>query len=148
MMARALALAVPALEVNGPEDQALNWDAIDWRGHEDQVRRLRQRIFKATRDEDWKKVRNLQELMLRSMSNTLVSVRQVTQRNAGRKTPGVDGQVALTSPDPLELAARMHPHAHPWKARPVRRVFLPKPGTTHQRPPPIPPQPPLYRAFP
>jgi hypothetical protein len=40
MMAQALALAVPALEVNGPEDQALNWDAIDWRDHEDQVRRL------------------------------------------------------------------------------------------------------------
>ncbi|MGH3225992.1 MAG: reverse transcriptase N-terminal domain-containing protein [Streptosporangiaceae bacterium] len=53
---------MPALEVNGPEDQALNWDAIDWRGHEDQVRRLRQRIFKATRDEDWRKVRNLQKL--------------------------------------------------------------------------------------
>ena len=44
MMAQALALAVPALEVNGPEDQALNWDAIDWRDREDQVRRLRQRI--------------------------------------------------------------------------------------------------------
>ena len=66
-------MAVPALEVNGPEDLALNWDAIDWRNHEDQVRRLRQRIFKATRDEDWKKVRNLQKLMLRSLSNTLVA---------------------------------------------------------------------------
>ena len=28
---------------------------------------------------------------LRSWSNTLISVRQVTQRNTGRKTAGVDG---------------------------------------------------------
>ena len=31
--------------VNGPADDALVWDAIDWRPHEDNVRRLRQRIF-------------------------------------------------------------------------------------------------------
>ncbi|MFD1277289.1 reverse transcriptase N-terminal domain-containing protein [Streptomyces kaempferi] len=41
--------------------------------------RLRQRIFKATREEDWALVRSLQKLMLRSWSNTLISVRQVTQ---------------------------------------------------------------------
>jgi RNA-directed DNA polymerase len=35
--------------VNGPEDVVLDWDAIDWRYHEDNVRRLRQRIFTATR---------------------------------------------------------------------------------------------------
>jgi RNA-directed DNA polymerase len=134
MMAHALALAMPALDVNGPEDPALDWDVIDWRGCEDQVRRLRQRIFKAAREQDWKKVRNLQKLMLRSLSNTLVSVRQVTQRNAGRKTAGIDGQVALTSRDRAELAERLHRRAQPWKARPVRRVFIPKPGTKKQRP--------------
>ena len=31
-----------------------------------QVRRLRQRIFKASQEQDWPKVRNLQKLMLRS----------------------------------------------------------------------------------
>ncbi|MCA1705803.1 MAG: reverse transcriptase N-terminal domain-containing protein, partial [Actinobacteria bacterium] len=82
--------------MNGPEDVP-DWDAIDWRVHEGNVRRLRRRIFKATREQDWAKVRSLQKMMLRSWSNTLVSVRQVTQRNAGRRTPGVDGQVALTS---------------------------------------------------
>jgi hypothetical protein len=76
------------LGVNGPEDTRLNWDAIDWRAQEETARRLRQRIFKATRDGDLKKVRNLQKLMLRSRANTLVSVRQAAQRNAGRKTAG------------------------------------------------------------
>ena len=85
------------LMVNGPAGDALCWDAIDWRFHEDNVRRLRQRIFTAARDGDLGTLRNLQKLMLRSWSNTLLSVRQATQRNAGRKTAGVDGEVALSS---------------------------------------------------
>jgi ABC-type multidrug transport system fused ATPase/permease subunit len=32
--------------VNGPEDLPFEWDAVDWRSSEDEVRRLRQRIFK------------------------------------------------------------------------------------------------------
>ena len=35
--------------VNGPEGDVLDWDAVDWRQVEDDVRRLRQRIFTATR---------------------------------------------------------------------------------------------------
>ena len=35
--------------------------------------------------------------MLRSRANTLVSVRRVTEINAGRETAGVDGQVVLTA---------------------------------------------------
>ena len=94
--------------VNGPEDNLLDWDAIEWRTHEDNVRRLRQRIFKATRDGDLKRVRSLQKLMLRSWSNTLISVRQVTQRNAGRSTAGVDGTVVVTARGRMELAVRLH----------------------------------------
>src|SRR4051794_10044332 len=85
-----------ARQANGPEGVP-DWDAVNWQLHEGNVRRLRQRIFKAARDQDWAKVRSLQKMMLRSWSNTLVSVRQATQRNAGRRTAGVDGQVALTS---------------------------------------------------
>src|SRR5271165_4397325 len=83
-------------KVNGPEDD-LEWAAIDWGFHEEQVRRLRQRIFKATKAGDLKRVRRLQKLMLRNWSNTLVSVRRVTQQNAGRKTAGIDGVVVTTA---------------------------------------------------
>jgi RNA-directed DNA polymerase len=90
------------LMVNGPEDVVPEWEKVDWRHHEDNVRRLRQRIFKAAQEEDLAAVRNLQKLLLRSWSNTLVSVRQATQRNAGRKTAGIDREVATLrrgSPD-------------------------------------------------
>jgi RNA-directed DNA polymerase len=124
MTAFAFAVAMADLGVNGPEDDRLDWDAIDWRAQEETVRRLRQRIFKATRDGDLKKVRNLQKLMLRSRANTLVSVRQATQRNAGRKTAGIDGEVALTSSARAQVATVLHESAKPWQASPVKRVYI------------------------
>jgi RNA-directed DNA polymerase len=111
--------------VNGPEDVP-DWDAIDWRVHEGNVGRLRRRIFKATREQDWAQARSLQKMMLRSWSNTLVSVRQVTQRNAGRGTPGVDGQVALSSKARAEMTVQVHHTISTWDPVPVRRVYVPK----------------------
>jgi RNA-directed DNA polymerase len=115
-----------AVTVNGPEDEDLDWDAIGWPVHEDRVRRLRCRIFKASKAGDLAMVRNLQKMMLRSWSNTLVSVRQVTQRNAGRGTAGVDGQVAVTSRARMDLAVLVHRTAKSFQPLPVRRVYLPK----------------------
>jgi RNA-directed DNA polymerase len=112
--------------VNGPEGAALDWEDIDWPTHEGNVRRLRRRIFKAAQEQDWPKVRNLQKLMLRSRSNTLVSVRQVAQRNAGRGTAGIDGEVALDSPARQDLAVRVHQTIRTWRPAAVKRVYIPK----------------------
>jgi RNA-directed DNA polymerase len=114
-----------ARQANGPEGVP-DWDAINWQAHEGNVGRLRQRIFKAAREQDWAKVRSLQKMMLRSWSNTLVSVRQVTQRNAGRRTAGVDGQVALTPGARAEMAVRVHRLTSGWDPLPVRRAYVPK----------------------
>jgi RNA-directed DNA polymerase len=126
----AVAGVAAAPRANGPEDQPRNapvhWDRIDWRGQEERVRRLRQRIFKASQEQDWPKVRNLQKLMLRSRANTLVSVRQVTQRNAGRGTAGIDGEVALTPEARTDVAVRVHQSISSWNPRAVRRVYIPK----------------------
>ena len=70
---------------NGPTRRT-DWHAIDWRKAQRIVRNLRQRIFRATQAGDWRKVRSLQKLMLRSYSNVLLGVRQVTQVNAGKYT--------------------------------------------------------------
>ena len=117
--------------MNGPEEPPGEfngdaWQQVDWRTHEDRVRRLRSRIFKAVKDGDLARVRNLQKLMLRSWSNTLISVRQVTQRNTGRKTAGIDGRVALTSQARAEVAVQVHATRDSWQPVAVKRVYIPK----------------------
>jgi RNA-directed DNA polymerase len=112
--------------VNGPEDEILDWWSIDWPAVEEEVRRLRQRIFTASKAGDLKKVRNLQKLMLRSRANALVSVRRVTEQNAGRKTAGVDGKVVVTAPGKAMLADRVGRLGTTGTAQPVKRVYIPK----------------------
>ncbi|WP_128382279.1 group II intron reverse transcriptase/maturase [Streptomyces cavernae] len=119
--------------VNGPEDDFTDWLSIDWQAAEENVRRLRQRIFTASQAGDLKRVRSLQKLMLRSRSNTLMSVRRVTEVNAGRKTAGIDGMVVLLPQGKAELADWMQHKAAPWRPRPVRRVFIAK-ANGRQRP--------------
>src|SRR5215813_4232527 len=117
-----------AAAANGPEGDVLDWDAVGWRAVEDDVRRLRQRIFTASKAGDLKKVRNLQKLMLGSRANALVSVRRVTEVNAGRKTAGVDGRVVLAGWEKAEMAAWLQRGAAAWRPWPVKRVFIPKAG--------------------
>jgi|SRR5215471_4540501 len=122
------AAAVTDAVVNGPEGEPLDWDAVDWRQVEEDVRRLRQRIFAASQAGDLKKVRNLQKLMLRSRANALLSVRRVTELNAGRKTAGVDGKTVLLSRDKSGWANWAQFRSQSWTPKPVRRVYIPKPG--------------------
>jgi RNA-directed DNA polymerase len=137
MAATECAGTLDTVTVNGPQDddhdKGREWDQISWRRVEDDVGRLRRRIFKASQEGDLKQVRNLQKLMLRSRSNTLHSVRRVTQQNAGRATAGIDGKVALTSSARGALAVELHRRTSPWRARPVKRVFIPK-ANGKQRP--------------
>jgi len=135
MTTQQTAMSVAAGVVNGPEGELLDWHEIDWRAAEEGVRRLRQRIFTASRAGNLRRVRSLQKLMLRSRANTLLSVRRVTELNAGRATAGVDGKVVLLPESKAELVDWVLHNAEPWQARPVKRVFIPKKGSTGKRRP-------------
>src|ERR1041384_6410197 len=73
----------------------------------------------------------VQRLLMSSRSAKLLAVRKVTQDNQGKKTAGVDGVKALRPAQRLKLA---HTLRIGHKARPVRRVWIPKPATDEQRP--------------
>lgn len=113
-----------SLSANGTETQT-DWNAINWKKANRTVRNLRQRIFRAAHEGNLKKVRSLQKLMLKSYSNRLVSVRRVGQINTGKNTPGVDKLVIKT---PAARAKMVDTLAHYslWKAKPARRVYIPK----------------------
>lgn len=133
MQQMAPAAARRTSETNRPQDEPLDWHSIDWAGTEENVRRLRQRIFKATQEGDLGKVRNLQKLMLRSRSNTLVSVKRVTQQSKGRKTAGIDRERALTPQARARMAVDIDQQTQPWRAKPVKRIYIPK-SNGKQRP--------------
>src|SRR6266436_5971050 len=118
---------------NGTEKHPdTNWNSIDWHQEERRVRNLRQRIFRATQADDWKRVRSLQKLMLRSRANRLVSVRRAAQLNTGKKTPGVD-KVLLKTPEARGRMVDHLAHYQLWKAKPARRVYMLK-ANGKQRP--------------
>ncbi len=108
-----------------------NWNAVDFRRAEEQVRRLRGRIFRARKRGDVRNVRRLQKLMLRSRSNRILAVRRVAQLNRGKKTPGVDGQTAL---EPRERGWLVDALSQWRRALPVKRVWIPKAGGKKKRP--------------
>jgi len=111
---------------NGTEKHPdTNWNATDWHQEERRVRNLRQRIFRATQAGDWKRVRSLQKLMLRSRANRLVSVRRVAQLNKGKNTPGVD-KVLLKTPAAKGRMVDHLAHYELWTAKPARRVYIAK----------------------
>ena len=115
----------------GAGGQAPEWNLIPWDFIEKSIRKLRQRIFRAIREQKWKEARSLMKLMLRSYFNLLVSVRKVTQKNKGKKTAGVDGEVALTPKARMALVRSMGRHTL-WKAKPTRRIYIPKVGKPGQ----------------
>jgi RNA-directed DNA polymerase len=112
------------LSANGTEKQT-DWNAVNWQKANRIVRNLRHRIFRATQEGNLKKVHSLQKLMLKSDSNRLVSVRRVTQINAGKNTPGVD-KLVIKTPAARGKMVDSLAHYTAWKAKPARRIYIPK----------------------
>jgi RNA-directed DNA polymerase len=72
---------------------------------------------------------------MKSNAARLLAVRRVTQDNQGKKTAGIDGIKAVTPVRRLIMAQQIHPkHWKKQKAKPVRRVWIPKPGKAERRP--------------
>ncbi len=107
------------------------WKDIPWRKLERVVFKLQKRIYRAAQRGDKRMVRRLQRLLASSQAAKKLAVRQVTQDNQGKKTAGVDGVKALTPKQRLELVGQI---GILGRAKPARRVWIPKPGRTEKRP--------------
>ncbi|MFV5979931.1 reverse transcriptase N-terminal domain-containing protein, partial [Klebsiella pneumoniae] len=77
------------------------WHTIDWKACHARVRKLQLRIAKATRQQQWRQVRELQRILTRSFSGKAVAVRRVTE-NTGKRTPGIDGKIWHTPKEKWE----------------------------------------------
>ena len=108
--------------INGDNGQLTDWSQINWKRARKIVKNLRERIFRAKQLGSLKKLRRLQKLLLRSLSNLLLSVRQITQVNTGKQTAGIDKEVVNTPEQRVKLVNK-------WEmlqANPTKRVYIPK----------------------
>jgi RNA-directed DNA polymerase len=96
------------------------------------VRRLQGRIYRAAAKGEPAKVKNLHKLLIHSLSAKLKAIRQVTQENRGKHTPGIDGVVCDTPKARLALLKEGLTF-NGYCPKPARRVYIPK-ANGKQRP--------------
>jgi RNA-directed DNA polymerase len=101
------------------------WADVNWHAVEENVRRLQERISRATTHNAWRMVNNLQKLLGRATSNKLLASRRTTQENQGKHTAGVDGMVYDT-PEARWKLFQEGLSLKGYKPKPVRRVYIPK----------------------
>lgn len=107
------------------------WNDINWKMVEEHVNRLQTRIAKAVKQGKWYLVKRLQYLLTHSFYAKLLAVKRVT-RNRGKKTAGIDGAKWTTPNSKTNAALKLSNKK--YKAKPLRRVYIPKPGTDKKRP--------------
>ena len=107
------------------------WKDLPWRKIERNVFKLQKRIYQASSRGDNQSVHKLQRLLVNSWSAKYLAVRRVTQDNQGKHTAGIDGVKSLPANKRLAMAKQLNLAS---TAQPVRRVWIPKPGTDEKRP--------------
>ena len=116
-----------------PDAAALEhqWKTMDWKKAEAEVSRLQARIAKATQEKKWNTVKRLQYLLTHSYYAKALAVRKVTT-NKGKNTPGVDHELWKTPAAKMRGVKSLTDKG--YKAKPLRRVYIEKPGKKKKRP--------------
>lgn len=110
----------------------IEWNLVEWPLVENRVFRYQTRIYRASQNDNKKLVNYLQKRLIRSLDAKLLSVRQVTTENKGRKTTGVDNRVYETPEKKAKLVAKLKLDG---KANLIRRVEIPKLGRPNEKRP-------------
>jgi RNA-directed DNA polymerase len=108
-----------------PSIQSLWESDINWDRAEKYVKRLQERIYQLTKCQQWLKVRNLQKLLARSYYTKVLAIREITQRNQGKETPGIDDKIYDTPEKRWSLIQESFNYQTD-KASPVKRIYIPK----------------------
>ena len=103
-----------------------SWKGLPWKKFQKDLFRLQRRVYEAVQAGDMRKAKSLQKLILKSSSSRYLAIRQVTQLNAGKKTPGIDGKASLSYSERFRLNDRLKSSAKEWKHQALREIPIPK----------------------
>ena len=109
-----------------------SWAKINWSILENNLAGYQQRVYRAEINGQVRKRKKLQRKICNSFEAKLLAVRQVTERNKGKKTPGVDEMTAVSNKEKLKLAKMLN--LSDSSSKPIRRIYIPKPGKVEKRP--------------
>lgn len=107
------------------------WKTLPWKKIQRGVFKLQKRIYQAKQRGDRATVHKLQRLLTHSWQARCLAVKRVAQENQGKNTAGVDGVRKLGPQQRLALVSDLQ---RPTKPKPVRRVYIAKPGKVEKRP--------------
>lgn len=108
------------------------WKRLPWKQFRKDTFRLQKRIYEASRENNMARVLYLQKRLFRSYGARMLAIRQVTQLNSGKKTPGIDGKSSLTVDQRFLLEQELSCKGMKWKHMGVRAINIPKPDGTHR----------------
>jgi RNA-directed DNA polymerase len=103
-----------------------SWKNLPWKKFRRNLFRLQRRVFKAVSTGNLQKAKSLQKLILKSRSARMLSIRQVTQLNAGKRTAGVDGKASLSFKERFTLENQLKTEAARWNHKGLREIPIPK----------------------
>ncbi|MBP0011431.1 group II intron reverse transcriptase/maturase [Roseofilum sp. Belize Diploria] len=107
------------------------WNSIPWKKVQRKVFKVQKSIYKAVKSGQNAKARKLQKILSKSYYARLLAVRRVSQDNQGKKTAGIDGIKSISPQQRLDLVDQLR---DTYRAKPLRRVWIPKPGREEKRP--------------
>lgn len=108
----------------------LIWENINWKELGSYLHNLQYSIYDAATKNEYQKIYDLQFRIINDFSAKLLAVRQSAQLNSGNKTSWLDGALVLTGSERINLALNLQIDG---LAYPIKRLYIPKPGSPEMR---------------
>jgi RNA-directed DNA polymerase len=114
---------------------ANQWKTIPLKQAKAYVNRLQTRIAKAVQQSKYRLAKRLQYLLTHSFFAKVIATKTVTE-NDGKNTAGIDGELWLNPEQKMEVVYQLSDNQ--YRSKPLKRVYIPKPGSDKKRPLSIP----------
>lgn len=108
------------------------WQKIDWKQVNQYMRTIQNQLVIAVKRKDIMEIKRLQNQINRSFSARALAVKKVVS-NQGKRTAGIDKQLWPRAEQKSEAIKSLR-NLRDYQAKPVRRVWIDKPGKKEKRP--------------